>query len=392
MPTFTVSALTQQIARLLDRAFPTVSVEGELAQLQVPASGHAYLVLQDGECMLQCVIWRNEWRQHASPPKVGERVVAHGKIGTYAQHGRYQLYATRVERTGDGERARRLAKIRARLQADGLLDPRRRRPLPRFPRVIGLATSMAGAALHDFLRVSRERFPAARVLVSPCTVQGPEAVPSLIRALELLYEDGRADVVVVTRGGGSKLDLGAFDDEQLARWIATGPMPVVSAVGHEVDAPLSDEVADASAPTPTAAAVLVLPDRLALAQRVDEAELALRSALDRRVRQGRERLAELTRRLRHPARVLREARDRRDALVSRLERAVHRRLERARARVEGVDRQLAAYSPYGVLGRGYAIVRAGERIVRDPAEVSVGDRLSVRLARGELAALVTDEG
>jgi exodeoxyribonuclease VII large subunit len=392
MATFTVGALTQQIDRLLGRAFPTVSVEGELAQLQVPASGHAYLVLQDGACMLQCVIWRAEWRTHATPPRVGERVVVHGRLGTYAQHGRYQLYATRVEAVGAGERAARLAKIRDRLRGDGLLDPRRKRRLPAFPRVIGLATSLAGAAVHDFLRVSRGRWPAARILVSPCTVQGPESAPSVVRALELLFEDGRSDVVVVMRGGGSKVDLGAFDDEQLARWIATAPMPIVSAVGHEIDTPLSDEVADAAAPTPTAAAVRVLPDGPALAMRIDEGELALREAMARRIRAGRGQVDALRRRLRHPARALTDARGRHDRLMSALIRGIAQRVARDRARLAAIEGRLAAYSPYGVLRRGYAIVRAGDAVVRDPAQVAAGDALTIRVAGGSLGAVVSGTG
>jgi exodeoxyribonuclease VII large subunit len=387
-PRLTVLALTQQIDRLLTRAFPAVSVEGELVQLQVPGSGHAYLTLQDLETVLTCIVWRNDWRQHTTLPKVGERVVAHGRLGVYAQHGKYQLYATRVERAGDGVRERKLAEIRERLRAEGLLDPRRRRPLPRFPRVVGVVTSLAGAALQDFLRVSGERWPFARILVSACTVQGQEAPSSVVRALELLYQDGRADVIVVTRGGGSKLDLVAFDDEQVARWIATSPVPIVSAVGHEVDAPLSDEVADAAAPTPSAAAVLVLPDGLALAQRIDEAELALTTGIGRHLEQRRRRLADLTRRLRHPAARVEAAKVRRAELVARLNQAVSHRLDAQRARLRALSAKLEALSPYGVLARGYAIVRAGEAVVKDPAQVAAGDALGVQLAGGELKVVV----
>lgn len=387
-PRFTVLALTQQIEKLLTRAFPAVSVEGELVQLQVPGSGHAYLTLQDMDTALTCIVWRNDWRQHTPPPKVGERVVVHGRLGVYAQHGKYQLYGNRVERAGDGVREAKLAAIRERLRAEGLLDPRRKRALPRIPRVIGLVTSVAGAALHDFLRVAGERWPAARILVSPCTVQGPEAAASVVRALELLYEDGRADVIVVTRGGGGRLDLVAFDDEQVARWIATSPVPIVSAVGHEVDTPLSDEVADAAAPTPTAAAVLVLPDGITFAQRLDEAELALSSAVRRQLDLRIRRIADLSRRLRHPSAQLAAARQRRVDLVQRLERAVRHRLAGHATRLRAAKAELDAFSPYGVLARGYAIVRAGEQVVRDPAQVQPGDPLSVQLARGELAVVV----
>jgi exodeoxyribonuclease VII large subunit len=383
----TVTALAQQIDRLLNRSFPRMEVEGELAQLQVPASGHAYLTLRDGDASLSCVIWRNEWRQHDKPPRVGQRVVCTGRLGGYAPQGKYQLYATRAVLAGQGELQERLEKIRARLRADGLLDPRRRRPLPRYPRTIGVVTSLGGAALQDFLRVSRHRWPAARILVSGCTVQGDQAASSVVRALELLYEDGRADVIVLTRGGGSQLDLLPFHDEQLARWVATSPVPIVSAVGHEIDTPLTDEVADASAATPSAAAMLVLPDGPALQQRVDEGAQALERAMRRMIGRRRARLGELTARLRHPARTLADHQRRRIDLERRLHEAAVRRIRSAADRLDALERRLHALSPVAVLGRGYAIVRGPRGVVRDPGEVAPGDALAVRVAGGTFPAV-----
>ncbi|MCB9687117.1 MAG: exodeoxyribonuclease VII large subunit [Alphaproteobacteria bacterium] len=388
MQRLTVAGLALQIDRLLNRSFPAVAVEGELAQVQVPSSGHAYLLLREGQSTLQCVVWRNDWAQRRHDPKVGDRVVCHGRVGAYAQQGRWQLYANRVEPVGQGELERRRQQVLARLEADGLLDPRRRRPLPKYPRVVGVATSPKGAALQDFLRVSRERWPAARILVAPCTVQGEEAASSVIRALELLYDDGRAEVVVVTRGGGSKLDLLPFDDEQLARWIATGPMPVVSAVGHEIDTTIADRVADAVAATPSAAAAKVFPEGPALAQRVDEAELALDAAWARVMDLRRRRVEELRSRLRHPARVLRERATRRAELRERLDRAATGQLSRRRTRLEALQQRLEALSPFRVLERGYAVVEAPSGVVRDPAEVHAGDAVTVRVARGTFTATV----
>lgn len=389
MRRLTVSGLTLEVERLMQRAFPAVAVEGELSQLQVPASGHAYLVLREGEAVLQAVMWRAEWQALGKRPAPGDRVVCTGRLGVYAGQGRYQLYVNRIEPAGLGERQKQLAAILARLEADGLLDPRRRRPLPRFPKVVGLATSPTGAALQDFLRVSRERWPAARILLAGCTVQGADAPASIVRALELLFEDGRADVVVVARGGGSKLDLAAFDDEQLARWIATAPIPVVTAVGHEIDTSIADRVADASAPTPSAAAARVLPDGPALAQRVDEAALALHQRALASLRRRREQVRALEARLRHPAARVAEARERRDRLVQRLQVALARRLERDRARLVGVEGRLAALSPYGVLGRGYALVHGPAGLVRAPDEVAPGDVLRIRVAGGAFGAKVT---
>jgi exodeoxyribonuclease VII large subunit len=389
MQRLTVKGLAQQVDRLIGRAFPTVSVEGELAQVQVPQSGHAYLTLREQDAVLHCVMWRTEWGARAVDPKPGERIVVTGRVGTFPQQGRWQLYVTRIDRTGTGELQKRLEEIRARLQADGLLDPRRKRELPRFPRFVGVATSAKGAALQDFLRVSRERWPAARILVAPCLVQGEEAPSSVVRALELLFEDGRSDVVVVTRGGGSRLDLLPFDDEQLARWIATAPVPVVSAVGHEIDTTIADLVADRAAPTPTAAAVVVLPERAVFAQRVDEQLGAAERRLRATVAARKAKLRDLSSRLRHPARGLAAQEDRRRALVARLRAAMARILERARAEARGASARLDALSPFAVLERGYAVVTGPSGVVRSPWEVGPEDALRVRVAGGEFGARVT---
>ncbi len=391
-PKLTVKGLAQQIDRLVGRAFSTVAVEGELAQVQVPQSGHAYLTLREQDAVLHVVMWRTEWAARAVDPRPGERVVVYGRVGTFPAQGRWQVYATRVERAGVGELQRRLEEIRARLLADGLLDPRRKRELPRFPRVVGVATSLQGAALQDFLRVSRERWPAAKILVAGCLVQGEEAAASVVRALELLFEDGRSDVVVVTRGGGSRLDLLPFDDEQLARWIATAPVPVVSAVGHEVDTTVADWVADRVAPTPSAAALVVLPDRAAHAERVDE----LAGAAERRIRaalgQRRARLRDLSGRLQHPARRLAALHDRRRELERRLRAAMARVAERARSRASALSSRLDALSPFAVLERGYAVVTGPGGVVRSPREVAPGDALRIRVAGGELSAEVDGAG
>jgi exodeoxyribonuclease VII large subunit len=386
MRRFTVEGLSRALGSLVDRSFPRVQVEGEIAQVQTPASGHCFLTLREGRAQLGAVIWKSTYQGLVHPPKPGERVVCTGRVGLFAPQGKLQLYVNTVRPVGDGELARRIEAIKARLDADGLLDPRRRRPLPSFPRVIGVATSLTGAALQDFLRVSQRRWPA-RILVAGCTVQGPEAAGSVVRALELLFDDGRAEVVVVTRGGGSKLDLMPFHDETLARWIATAPVPIVSAVGHEIDTSIADLVADRSAPTPSAAAMVVLPDAEELRRRAHDAERRLQRAMARRLARHRERLEGLRRRLRHPAERLQAARGRRDELVVRLHRAMRRQLGDARRRLEHTERGLRALSPVGVLDRGYALVsREDGQLVRSPEEVPAGTPLTVRVAHGSFAA------
>ena len=231
---YTPGSLARDLERLVARHFFSVVVEGEVSQRHNPASGHCYLTLRDRDATLAVVMWRSEWERSPYKPKAGERVLCAGRLGLYGGQSRYQLYARTVQPVGEGARAKRIAEITARLQADGLLDERRKRPLPKVPEVVGVATSLTGAALQDFLRVSAQRWPAARILVAGCKVQGPDSAGTVIQALELLAEDGRSDVFVVTRGGGAREDLAAFDDEYLARWIATSPVPVVSAVGHEL--------------------------------------------------------------------------------------------------------------------------------------------------------------
>lgn len=395
---FTVATLTVQLDRLMNRAFPTLSVEGELAQLQLPSSGHAYLILKEDNASLQCVVWRTDWKQHDVLPKVGDRVVCHGRMGVYPGQGRYQLYVNRVEPAGKGQLDEIIAKIRERLLADGLLDPRRKRPLPTYPSIIGVVTSPSGAALQDFLKVSRERWPKAKILLSPCLVQGTEAASSMVRALDLLYEDGRAEVIVITRGGGSRIDLMAFDDEQLVRFIAQSPVPVVSAVGHEIDKSLCDEVADVTVPTPTAAAVRVLPDRGPLVQRIDDAQLALVVAISRALVDRRRRLVELSGRLLYPGHSLEAQRHRYNELLARLHRAAVWAVVRRRDRYDALSSRLRALSPSGVLQRGYAIVsRDAARapgqdpamVVRDASALSVGDVLRVSVARGTFDVVVS---
>ncbi len=388
MRRFTVEGLSRALSGLVDRSFGHVQVEGEIAQVQTPASGHCFLTLREGRAQLGAVIWATTFRGMPHPPRAGDRVVCTGKVGLFAPQGKLQLYVNTLRPVGDGELARRIEKIKARLDADGLLDPRRRRPLPAFPRVVGVATSLTGAALQDFLRVSQQRWPA-RILVAGCTVQGAEAAGSVVRALELLFDDGRAEVVVVTRGGGSKLDLMPFHDETLARWIATAPVPVVTAVGHETDTSVADLVADRSAPTPSAAAMVVLPDAAALSRRARQAEEALHRAMRRRLQHERRNVKQLRDRLRHPAERLRIAADRRRDLEVRLRRALTQQIARQRARLQQAERGLTALSPVGVLDRGYALVsRDDGMLVRSPEEVAEGQELTVRVAHGAFTARV----
>lgn len=395
---------------MLAARYPHVLVEGEIRQIKASPAGHVFLTLSDRDASLSGVAWRNTWRGIRYRPREGEKVIVRGRLSIYPQRGTFQIYVNDIRPAGAGDLAREIEERKQRLESEGLLDPRRKRELPAFPRHVGVATSLSGAALQDFLRVSGERFPASRILVAGCTVQGPTAPPEILRAVELLIEDGRAEVIVVTRGGGSREDLLAFQDEALARFLAHCPVPVVSAVGHEVDTTIADLVADVCVPTPTAAAVRVLPDGPALARRVTDAEQRLGRGAERMLARRRDQVVGLEERLRHPAERLREVRgaaergrDRLDALMHRRLQAAAERLGRAtatleqrgstlvlerRRRLEAVEGRLRALSPQAVLDRGYAVVTGPQGLVRRASDVQAGQALRIQVSDGVVEAEV----
>lgn len=422
MRKYSVRGLVQELDRGLRDRYPRVLVEGEVAQLTLPKSGHAYLQLREPGShvraeLINAICWRDTWQTLRTRPKQGDRVVVRARLGVYPQRGQLQLNVFDISPAGRGDLARKIAERIERLRAEGLLDPSRKRALPPMPRTIGLVTSPTGAAVQDFLRLTGERNPGARILLSPCITQGVEAPSSVVRAIDLLIEDGRAEVIVITRGGGSAEDLMGFQDEQLARFLVRVPVPVVSAIGHETDTSITDLVADASAPTPSAAAVLVLPDARGLIQRVDELDTRLEHAMARSLGRRRERVVGLSRRLRHPGQRLVDVRRRRDALVQRLSAGVRRHLLRARDRTDrGRDRlhermgrvvdgrklrfvraseRLSALSPLAVLARGYAVAVGPTGVITDASTLSPGDEVRVRVDTGAFTATVrsaSDEG
>jgi len=370
-------------------------------------------------------------------PRDGAQLLLRGRISVYEARGEYQLIVEHLEEAGVGALKREFERLKTRLAAEGLFAPERKRPLPRFPRRIGVITSPSGAALHDVLKILARRFPPAAVLIYPAQVQGAAAVPALIAALATAAARAECDVLILARGGGSLEDLWAFNDERLARAIAQSPLPVVSAVGHEIDFTIADFVADVRAPTPSAAAELVVPDRaawlesvrrtaerLALAvrrelrtvamrvegarrrlalvhpgvrleqqtQRLDDLTLRLAGATRARVQRDGLRLAELERRLRDrsPNRLLERQRSRHQDLRLRLEHAATRRVAGASQRLALAQRALNAVSPLATLARGFAIVtRADGTLVTEAAKVAPGEAIEARVAHGMLTARVT---
>jgi exodeoxyribonuclease VII large subunit len=381
-----VSELLQLVGELFT-GIGSVRVVGEVAQFTAARSGHWYLTLKDDAGVLSAVMFKGDHRYLHWTPQLGEKVLATGALDVYAPRGTFNLVVRHLARAGEGDQLRRLEALRKRLAAEGLFDPARKRPLPRVPRCIGVATSATGAALQDILRVTGQRLPGVPVLIAHCQVQGDAAPLSVSRALRALAEDGRADVVIVGRGGGSAEDLAAFNDEAVVRAIAAMPVPVISAVGHEVDVSLADLVADLRAATPSHAAELVVPDSAALRRELHAQGDRLRAGLRRRLDRARLRVDAQV--LRPPRVLLLQARQRVERAGDRAHRALISRVQRDRARLSSLQAALSGRDPAAVLQRGYAIVRIpGGPTLRDPALAPPGTVLELQLAAGALRARV----
>jgi exodeoxyribonuclease VII large subunit len=392
-PVLTVSDLTRHVRSLLDTDYrlQDVWVSGEVSNLSRPASGHLYFTLKDAQASLRCVMWRPDAaRLPLPPPREGQAIEAHGRVSVYEAGGQYQLYADTLRPTGEGVLFQEFLRLKARLEAEGLFEAGRKRPLPDWPLRIGLVTSPSGAALRDVVHVLRRRFPLAEVTLAPTPVQGDEAPAGILAALKALARHVRPDVILLVRGGGSMEDLAAFNDEQVARAIAASPVPVVTGVGHETDFSIADFVADRRAPTPSAAAEIITPDlsehafeRQALSQR-------LAGGFSRQLRHRRGALEALHLRLRlaSPRAQVAEARQRLDDLQARAGAAMTAGLRLRRSAVAGLAQTLRAVGPAAVLARGYAVVslRAGGAVVRSTGQVRPGSALEVRVSDGVFPA------
>ncbi len=408
-------------------ALRDVWVEGEVGRVTVSSAGHCYFTLKDERSQLACVFFRDDRVASPFEARTGLRVVVHGRVDVFESQGLYQLYVSSVQPAGFGDLALRFEALKARLAAEGLFDSARKRPLPFRPTVIGVATSATGAVWHDICQVIGRRWPLARLVLSPCQVQGDGAAASVVAGLERLARwgdalraEGRAQeapaVVILARGGGSLEDLWSFNDERVVRAVVAHPVPVVCGVGHEVDVTLADFAADVRAPTPSAAAELVVPDLADVAAAVAELERRGRSRVLAAVTWSRNELAAEGRALERlkPGAQLAQARERAGHLLDRATRALRdeialrRGLEAgvlarlapvaegglavARASVERNAASLHALGPQATLDRGYAIVRRDSDglVVRDPGEAPAGIKLSIRVARGDVAARVED--
>ncbi|MCE9934673.1 exodeoxyribonuclease VII large subunit [Aeromonas salmonicida] len=435
---FTVTRLNSAVRMILEQDLGLVWLTGELSNLAMPSSGHWYFSLKDLGAQVRCAMFKGNNRRVAFRPQDGMQVLVQARVSLYEPRGDYQLIIESMQPAGDGVLALRFEELKRRLGAEGLFDEGRKRPLPREPRAVGLVTSATGAALHDMLTVLKRRAPDLPIFIYPTQVQGSAAIGQIVAAVALANRRAEVDVLIVGRGGGSLEDLWCFNEEVVARAIANSAIPVISAVGHEVDVTISDFAADLRAPTPSAAAELVAPDQSARAQRLahlwqrlvqamnrhqtaarhgfvllqkrldhqdpkrrleqqsqrlDELSARLQQLLNQRLHQGERRLANLELRLqaKSPERLLAAGKRRHQLAQERLHALIAKRQDQASHRLAMLTARLDGVSPLATLGRGYSITRtqSGD-VINRAAQVNAGQTLVTTLAEGHLQVRVEE--
>lgn len=409
----TVAELNRAARQLLERQFPLLWVAGEISNLTRAASGHLYFSLKDAHAQVRCVMFRS--RAQLLPWKIdnGQQVEVQALVTLYEARGEFQLNVEGMRRAGIGRLYELFLRLREKLGAEGLFAPARKRPLPRYPRRVGIVTSPRAAALHDVIAVFRRRAPHVELIIYPTLVQGVEAPAAIVAALDQAYARNECDLLLIVRGGGSLEDLWAFNDEAVARMLAVSPAPTVAGVGHESDITLVDYVADQRAATPTAAAELASAGWFATAVEVRALGDALRDAMQSALETRMQVLDRLALRLVHPAQRLAAGRQRLEMLVHRLQAAMRQQLvrqphldrldhrlrqamssqfARRRQQLSRCQGALVALSPLATLERGYSIVRGPDgAIVRDAAQVATGDEVQLQFAHGKADARVTKQ-
>ena len=435
---FSVSRLNREARSLLENGFPRLWVEGEISNLARPASGHLYFTLKDAQAQVSCALFRNRAVRLGFSPQNGAQVLLQAQVSLYEARGNYQLIVNQMEEAGDGALRRTYEQLKHRLYEEGLFDEVHKRPLPPIPQCIGVITSPSGAAVRDVLTVLRRRFPAIPVIIYPTQVQGEGAPQQIVAALNTAQQRAECDVLLLTRGGGSLEDLWPFNEEVVARAVHACALPLVSAVGHEIDFVITDFVADHRAATPSAAAELLSPDQSELTARLLQLENRRKTRLDQLLQRSRDRLNWLTSRFQqsHPRRQLQQRAQRLDDLEARLGRAwqqraalhqskidtlrgrlrqhnprhrlqrldaratqlaqrlnycINTQLSHQREKLAVVSRALDAISPLATLQRGYSITlnKTDGSVMQDAATVNIGDTLETRLAKGQVVSQVT---
>lgn len=391
--TLSVTQLNEYLKMLLDgdRVLSSVFVRGEISNFKLYSSGHAYFTLKDDAGQLKSVMFRSYFSRMAFLPEDGMRVIAHGRVSVYESSGQYQLYVDDLQPDGAGSLAMRFEQLKRKLAAEGLFDESRKRPLPPMPRRIGVITSPSGAAVHDIINVLGRRFPAAEMILYPSEVQGTQAPAQLISGVEFFSMTGLVDIIILGRGGGSAEDLWAFNDEYLARAVASCSIPVISAVGHESDFTICDFVADCRAPTPSAAAEIAVPDMGEILRGLASVRAGLQTSMQKLIVQERRMLNQITqsRVFSRPEQMLDGFRQRLDEGEAELTRAVGQTLLQKRQSTAALAGKLQALNPLSILSRGYATVSREGVSITSIKQINDNDMLDIRMADGSVRATVS---
>jgi len=393
---YTVSELTREARILFESAFPAVWVEGEISNFSAHSSGHMYFSMKDENAVLNCAMFKAENQHLKFAPKDGMQVLCFGRVSIYDKQGKYQLYAQAMEPKGLGALQLAFQQLKERLQKEGLFDAARKKPIPFLPQRIGVVTSPTGAAIRDILNISSRRYQNIEIIILPVRVQGEGASQEIANAVTEFNEYGKVDVILVTRGGGSLEDLWAFNEEPTARAIYDSKIPVISAVGHEVDFTISDFVADFRAPTPSAAAELLIPEKEKLISKLETIYIRMTNSFLHKVNMLKQQLGRLKESyvLRQPMNLVLQMKQRLDDLAHTLVVGMDHIIKLNKEELKTVVGKLEALSPLAVLSRGYSITfkLPDAKIVRAIKALRPGDKVKTKLSRGEFISVVEKTG
>ena len=390
---YTVFELTSSIKSSLEEGFSDIWLEGEVSNLRVPSSGHIYLTLKDEYSQIRAIIFRTQVRSIKFLPKDGQHLLCRGHISVYEPKGEYQIILSYAEPKGLGALQQAFEELKEKLKREGLFDENRKRPIPLYPERIGIITSPTGAAIRDILNIIGRRFPAVGILINPVPVQGEGAGELIAGAIHEMNQIQNIDVIIVARGGGSMEDLWSFNEEVVARAIYNSRVPIISAIGHEIDFTISDFVADLRAPTPSAAAELVVRSREEIRGMLESITNRIMNRVLGVIQEKRGRIQEEIRGLPDLRRIIEGHLLRVDEYIYRLNVNISGTIQTSRSRLENTMARLDSLSPLAVLKRGYAIARRvpSMTILRGPDEVSIGEMIILRLSKGEIGCRVEDK-
>ena len=391
--TLTVTQVNEYIKMLLDgdELLGNIMVKGEISNFTNHRTGHFYFSLKDEGGIVRAVMFRTYTQRLTFLPENGMKVIVHGRVSSFVRDGQYQIYVDDIQPDGVGALYIAYEQLKNRLENEGLFSPERKRPLPRIPKRIGIVTSPTGAAIRDMLNILGRRFPYTEVVLYPSLVQGPGAAAQIISGVEYFNRTASVDVLVIGRGGGSIEDLWAFNDERLARCVATSAIPVISAVGHETDFTICDFAADMRAPTPSAAAELAVPETEDIKRRLENINVRNRKTIETHIANMRSRISAIENRgvLSSPERLLDQRKMNVLYCAEKIKNRVSERIFNEKVRLSGTSAKLAALNPLGIIARGYSAVTSNEgELVNSVRRIATGDKINIRFSDGDAEATV----